>query len=397
MVCTRSVFSLSLNILAIAVVLLGLISQATVVVFADTGLSQAEQRALNGYPNWVADNGGVCGNTTVLTGSDNMQQAFNYFVQKGLTAVQSAGILGNLMQESHVSPSSTQLNGPGRGIAQWSEPGRWDTLLKFASNRSLDPLALSTQLDFMWAELNSNNYASVLAELKGASTIDIATTSFEQGYERAGTPQMANRIQYAQQILQLYGGSAITGSLLSSGKIGCASVVNCAPNTSTINNGLSQVRQNIVCIAQQELAAWTPSPAIPRMGYLKYSQNIPEEWCADFASWVYYQAGYPLQSAPKWRLPAVFQIKQIGDENKTFQYHDSSNYTPRPGDLAIQFKDNQYSHVSIVTDVEDKTVTLIGGDEGSGPYGGNESASVVAKDRLQGFSSNNIIGYVSPD
>src|SRR6185312_1208901 len=50
----------------------------------------------------------------------NDQTSFNYFVGKGLTAVQAAGIVGNLDQESGGSPTAVQSGGPGRGVAQWS-------------------------------------------------------------------------------------------------------------------------------------------------------------------------------------------------------------------------------------------------------------------------------------
>src|SRR5260221_12348293 len=56
----------------------------------------------------------------------NSRTAFDYFLGKGLTAVQAAGIIGNLMQESNVDPTAAQPGGPGRGIAQWSVGGRWD-------------------------------------------------------------------------------------------------------------------------------------------------------------------------------------------------------------------------------------------------------------------------------
>ena len=48
----------------------------------------------------------------------NSRVAFDYFLGKGLTAVQAAGIVGNLMQESNVDPTAVQPGGPGRGIAQ---------------------------------------------------------------------------------------------------------------------------------------------------------------------------------------------------------------------------------------------------------------------------------------
>src|SRR5277367_4611477 len=60
--------------------------------------------------------------------SSNEHTAFNYFVSKGLSKIQSAGVIGNLMQESNVIPTAVEYGGgPGRGIAQWSVGGRWDT------------------------------------------------------------------------------------------------------------------------------------------------------------------------------------------------------------------------------------------------------------------------------
>ena len=42
--------------------------------------------------------------------------------------MQAAGIIGNLDQESGMDPTISQYDGgPGRGIAQWSTGGRWDT------------------------------------------------------------------------------------------------------------------------------------------------------------------------------------------------------------------------------------------------------------------------------
>ena len=56
---------------------------------------------------------------------NNEQTAFNYFVAKGLTKEQSAGIVGNLIQESSVLPTAIEYDGdPNRGIAQWSVDGR---------------------------------------------------------------------------------------------------------------------------------------------------------------------------------------------------------------------------------------------------------------------------------
>lgn len=142
-----------------------------------------------------------------LIGSDNAEKAFRYFVQKGLSPMQSAAIVGNFMQESHVNPNSVQSDGPGRGIAQWGVGGRWDTLLKYAQNRNTPPTDLGIQLDFSWHELTTS-FQNVLDGLKSAQTIDQATEIISSQYEAAGDPQLSRRIAYAKTILASYGGSS---------------------------------------------------------------------------------------------------------------------------------------------------------------------------------------------
>src|SRR5512141_1655625 len=84
--------------------------------------------------------------------TSNEHAAFDYFVARGLTKRQSAGIVGNLMQESNVVPTAVQYGGgPGRGIAQWSVGGRWDHSYRdnvawYASRHGWSRWALHTQL-----------------------------------------------------------------------------------------------------------------------------------------------------------------------------------------------------------------------------------------------------------
>ena len=64
-------------------------------------------------------------NAASLTAND--KAAYDYFIGKGLTGPQAAGIIGNLDIESGMDPTIVESGGPGRGIAQWSAGGRWDT------------------------------------------------------------------------------------------------------------------------------------------------------------------------------------------------------------------------------------------------------------------------------
>jgi hypothetical protein len=166
----------------------------------------------NGSGSGSGGSGGTgAGTPTNLTGSGNVQQAYNYYLGKGLKDFQAAGIIGNFAQESGVSPTSSQAGGPGMGIAQWSKGGRWDQLTAWAKAQNRDPNSLATQLDYTWVEL-TGAYGSVLSALKASSDVTSATTVFEQGYEAAGIPDMSNRLKYAQNVLSSKGAGYARGT-----------------------------------------------------------------------------------------------------------------------------------------------------------------------------------------
>jgi hypothetical protein len=157
--------------------------------------------------------------------SNSEQTAFNFFVSKGLTDIQSAGIVGNLIQESSVIATSVEFGGgPGRGIAQWSVGGRWDTshndnVTTYANQQGTSRWDLSTQLDFIWYELTTfSGYG--LAQLKAATTVSTATVAFMAKFEVCGTCNQTGRVNYANQVLAAYGGSGGGGGGSGSGSGG---------------------------------------------------------------------------------------------------------------------------------------------------------------------------------
>ncbi|HSN30926.1 MAG TPA: phage tail tip lysozyme [Kofleriaceae bacterium] len=143
----------------------------------------------------------------------NDKAAFDFFVAKGLTPAQSAGIVGNLDQESGVDPASVQYGGgPGRGIAQWSVGGRWDTsagdnVTAYASQQGMSRTSLNLQLEFIWFELTHIGYG--YSDLKAATNVTDATLAFMDKYEICGTCASAQRIAYAKDVLAAYGNDAV--------------------------------------------------------------------------------------------------------------------------------------------------------------------------------------------
>jgi hypothetical protein len=155
-----------------------------------------------------------------------------------------------------------------------------------------------------------------------------------------------------------------TTSDCGSGGTGGVVDVSCNGSTPAGTTGLSTTRQQIVCVAKQELSLWSSGQLKPGTNaYFKYSDNRPEEWCADFASWVYNQAGDPLGPAgsngPSWDVPYVGNMIIPPQSASKFTYHPIGGYTPMPGDLAI----HGTAHVNIVVAVDGSTVTLVGGDQ----------------------------------
>ena len=177
----------------------------------------------------------------------NEQPAFDYFLAKGLTPVQSAGIVGNLDVESGVDPTIAQAGGPGRGIAQWSVGARWDTtksdnVKDYAAQQGQSQTSLQLQLAFTWYELTTFS-AYGLARLKGTTDVAGATTAFAQDFEGCGSCATSTRIAHAQSVLDRFGADAPDGSASSSsgGPTGPAC---------TIDNG-----DTGVCISTSECAA----------------------------------------------------------------------------------------------------------------------------------------------
>jgi hypothetical protein len=407
-------------------------------------LPKADCNALYGpWPNWDPGSGPKCGaaasssgNGATLTGGTNIEKAFNYFTKtRGLTAVQAAGIIGNLMVEDPgLVPdtvqggghSATIVPGTGYGIAQWTTADRQAGLIEMAVSEGSTVNQLNVQLDYLWKELTTT-HSSALDDLKQQTalpgTIDQqlqrAADSFMVHFEAPKDHAIggANSIARGKNAKQVYnsfasGSGSTAGNVSATSAASCSTAVTCTPGSAaggttgtppstTSTAGLSAVRQNAVCIAENELATvWTPLPGIPRLQYYKYSDNVPEEWCADFVSWVYQQAGQPFTGGQSggWRIAAVSGIWDLGKQNGTFHFHDSAGYTPKPGDLAIHKSEAAgVSHVNMVISVSGTTVTLIGGDQGPGPYGGTDSASIVSKVTQTSIGGDYTVGYVGPD
>jgi DNA-binding beta-propeller fold protein YncE len=147
----------------------------------------------------------------------NDETAFAFFLNKGLTDNQAAGIVGNLDAESRDDPTKAQVPcGPecAHGIAQWQSKGRWnhdrhDNMIWYAGTLpgKPSPTTLRPQLEFIWYELTKfPKYG--LEGLRAARNADEATTVFARKYEQCGKCRIAGRLADARIALKDFAATA---------------------------------------------------------------------------------------------------------------------------------------------------------------------------------------------
>ncbi len=126
--------------------------------------------------------GGVSGIPSAPGQRGNAQETINFFMSKGLTRAQAAGIAGNLLFESGFNPSAVGDGGTSFGIAQWHS-GRGDAMKAWTTSHGYSSTSFKGQLEYLWTELNgSESYA--LSKLRQTSSAYDAGIAFERYFER---------------------------------------------------------------------------------------------------------------------------------------------------------------------------------------------------------------------
>lgn len=327
-----------------------------------------------------------------VSGSDNQQKAFNFFISKGYSTQQAAGIVGNMIAESGVLPmrqqgkpaelnvSSKEINGSGSGwgIVQWTPPSKMINPSLAAGNSHSDIDTLEYQLQFLWEQLEGKGTGAKISEkaagddLKQQTTVAGAARSFMTKYERPadqGESAQKHRSDLANGVFGKYasGASSVavdTSSSSTPTSGGC--------NTPSPSGG------SVVSIAQAELAknvmeqpigcdAGNPSrkgDCGPEVN--KYTDSTLEYWCADFVSWVFKQAGTPFTGGQSggWRIAGVSSVRAWFEKNGTYT-KNGPGVIPNPGDT---YMTDGESHIGIVEKVENGTVYTISGNTSTENY-----------------------------
>lgn len=195
---------------------------------------------------------GLCSAASQLIGSDHREQAFNLMLSLGLSPPQAAGIVGNLMVESSPLINPTLENplpdtreeaiaqgipdsilSEAYGIAQWlgsrrppmlqwvsdwmkergvDIPGDSSQIAYAQNDMGADELELyfEAQLNYMVYEVTEGVEAGnqALEAVKNTTSVEEATTRWEELFERSGGQLLAERIDFARQALIDFGSNA---------------------------------------------------------------------------------------------------------------------------------------------------------------------------------------------
>lgn len=197
-----------------------------------------------------------------FSGSASSEKAFNYFVSQGYTKEQSAGIVGNLMQENRALDPKVANSIGHKGIAQWDPKDRYPKMAEFAKSKGLDPNTLEAQLQFVEQELKTGSGGLSKARLQGTKSVEEAAVLVRKQYLRPGEAEAmdANRIKYGQQVLSQYGGKSQPGKPGVAGKPGEQGVSGKPGMVATSSATPSVVAASTQSTTQQQIAQTVAQP-----------------------------------------------------------------------------------------------------------------------------------------
>ena len=148
--------------------------------------------------------------------------------------------------------------------------------------------------------------------------------------------------------------------------------------------------QVVACEAAKQWITWqTGTPSHNALLNDYSDSNGYEEWCADFISYIYQEAGHPFTNGERngWDEYLAGNIQYQG-----FTYHDAANYLPQTGDVA--YFDYSGGHVEIVAVGGPKPIFIYGDSGTTDPSTGNGqmAENTITDDGTEG----QVIYYLSP-
>ncbi|MFI5270456.1 MAG: ricin-type beta-trefoil lectin domain protein [Candidatus Saccharimonadales bacterium] len=153
--------------------------------------------------------------------------------------------------------------------------------------------------------------------------------------------------------------------------------------SATLNSCQNESEQeSVACNAVKQWTLWQ-SPSVTHLSLLNsYTSGATyEEWCADFVSYVYKEAGHPFKNGETngWDENIASNIQYQG-----FTLHQAGQYIPKTGDVA--YFNYEGGHVEIVVSGGSKPTFVYGNSATVDPSTGNGQmkANTITEDGGEG-------------
>lgn len=316
-----------------------------------------------------------------LSGTNNRSKVFNYFIQHGLETHQAAGIFGNLAVESghNISPFAEEKVGQdsgGKGIAQWTNTRRISfenaahdaqIITRQADYKALpddkkagaEEAALQFNLDYLWNEATQRGDLDKLRQ--EGTNVPNSVGSWQRWFERAGKPNLGNRLKEANDAMAEFGGSTSAAST-------AATAPAVSDNGTLIASngcGSAGVPSGVVGIALKEVGKLETDPDCNKYFGSSKQTCVGTPWCAAFVRWVYNEAGMTVGGGDR----AKGVGKWFADNKFFFKWQE--HYRPQLGDVFVKGRSGSGTgwagdgHTGIVVEINDFSITTVEGNSGN--------------------------------
>lgn len=319
--------------------------------------------------------------------NSEMETAWRYFIEKGLTEAGAAGLMGNLYAESagfhpnrveflcirrlkeagkiytdttyteavddgRITTSQFLNPLPGRvygyGLAQWTSPDRKRGLYSLCKSREVSIANLQAQLDYIMDEL-SNKYMVVLQTLKLSGNVRQSSNMVLYNFEQPENPDKLaeTRYQYAAAIYNRFKNGGVKVKITASQIL----------DTARAWLGYSEANGK----HKQIIAVYNSHKPLAR----GYTVQPNDSWCDTFVSAVFIKAG----------AVGLIGGTECGVEEhiKIFKsagiWIEDGTITPKQGDIicynwndSTQPNNGYADHIGIVENVAAGQITTIEGN-----------------------------------
>ena len=190
----------------------------------NTSTSYSTDSSTGTYSSGSVDTGNTVDVNVDSSSTEELRKSmYNFYTQNGFTPAATAGLMGNVYQESKFNPSLLQNGkGPAAGLFQWenfnTKDGRWAELNKFAQAKGKDWTDPKTQMEYSIHEMGTSqkwmwnknkkhpetDHINSFELYKQITDPETAALAFSNHFERPGTPHNETRIAKAKEYYEMY-------------------------------------------------------------------------------------------------------------------------------------------------------------------------------------------------